>query len=111
VLELADRLALTATQRTATEAVFRDMQAEARALGERLVEEERALDRAFADKTVTADRLRAATSSIAALNGRLREVHLRAHLAQARILSGEQSLRYAELRGYANAAPAHRHGH
>jgi len=111
VLELADRLDLTPPQRIATEAVFAKMQAEARAIGQRLVDEERALDRAFADRSVTPERLQAATASIAALQGQQRDVHLRAHLAQARILSGEQSVRYAVLRGYTNAAPVHRHAH
>jgi len=57
VLALAEPLALTDPQRADTQAVFARMQAEARSLGERLVAEERALDRAFADHTVTPDAL------------------------------------------------------
>jgi hypothetical protein len=112
VLALAEPLALTGRQRADTEAVFARMQSEARALGERLVVEERALDRAFADGTVTPDALAAATASIAALQGRLRDVHLRAHLEQTGILAPEQVARYATLRGYADAAPGqHPHVH
>jgi len=111
VLALAEPLALTDPQRADTQAVFARMQAEARALGERLIAEERALDRAFADHTVTPDALAAATASIAALQGRLRDVHLRAHLEQVRILTPGQVARYASLRGYTDAQPTHQHVH
>jgi len=111
VLALAQPLVLTDRQRADTTAVFERMESQARSLGERLVAEERALDRAFADHTVTPDALAAATASIAALQGRLRDIHLRAHLEQARILTPEQVARYAMLRGYADPAPAHRHVH
>ena len=111
VLALADPLALTDPQRADTQAVFARMQAEARSLGERLVAEERALDRAFADHTVTPDALATATASIAALQGRLRDVHLRAHLEQVRILTPGQVARYASLRGYTDAQPTHQHVH
>jgi len=111
VLALAEPLGLTDPQRASTQAVFARMQSDARSLGERLVAEERALDRAFADHTVTPDALAAATASIAALQGRLRDVHLRAHVEQARILTPGQVERYAMLRGYSDAPPAHRHVH
>ena len=111
VLALAEPLGLTGPQRANTQAVFARMQAEARSLGERLVAEERALDRAFADHTMTPDALAAATASIAALQGRLRDVHLRAHLEQVRILTPGQVARYATLRGYTDAQPAHQHVH
>ena len=50
----------------------------------------------------------ARTAGIAALNGRLRAVHLEAHLAQAALLTPSQNARYAELRGY-GADGGHRH--
>ena len=111
VLALAEPLGLTDPQRASTQAVFARMQSDARSLGERLVAEERALDRAFADHTVTPDALAAATASIAALQGRLRDVHLRAHLEQVRILTPGQVARYASLRGYTDAQPTHQHVH
>jgi hypothetical protein len=111
VLALAEPLALSDRQRADTQAVFARMQGEARSLGERLVAEERALDRAFAERAVTRDSLAAATASIAALQGRLREIHLRAHLEETALLTHEQVARYATLRGYADAPAAHRHTH
>src|SRR5687768_3033731 len=53
VLELADELALSAEQRTRTQALFDSMQTKAIVLGRRLVDEERKLDRLFASATVT----------------------------------------------------------
>lgn len=53
VLELAQPLQLTLQQRHATQALMDAHKAEARALGAQVVEAERALDRAFAQKTVT----------------------------------------------------------
>ena len=53
---------------------------------------------------------------LATIQGYLREVHLRAHLATRALLSESQIARYNEIRGYAGASPtgaspagAHRH--
>jgi hypothetical protein len=51
-LEHADALGLSAAQRERTKALFDRMKAEAVPLGERLIEEETALDRLFATKSV-----------------------------------------------------------
>ena len=53
VLELAGELALTPEQRTQTQALFAAMQTKAVALGRQLVDEERKLDRLFANASVT----------------------------------------------------------
>ena len=101
VLELAERLGLTTEQRAAVEALFAAMKAEAVPLGERLIAEETALDRQFADRTVTRATLSEATAAIAGTRARLREAHLKYHLATAEVLRPEQVRRYGELRGYA----------
>jgi hypothetical protein len=49
-------------------------------------------------------------SKLAALNGELRYVHLRTHLAQAALLTPEQIRHYDALRGYAGGAAAPGHG-
>jgi hypothetical protein len=61
-LELADALGLSADQRAGTEAVMATMQAEAVALGERIVSEEAALDARFASGAITPEELGAATA-------------------------------------------------
>ena len=45
------------------------------------------------------------TSEIGATQGLLRAAHLKYHLATLQALQPEQVQRYAELRGYTNAAP------
>ena len=100
VLELADALELSDEQEARTRELFDAMRAEARILGEELVQRERALDEAFASGTVTAGSLEAALEELGSLRARLRGVHLRAHLRLTPLLTPEQRLRYRHLRGY-----------
>jgi Spy/CpxP family protein refolding chaperone len=110
VLELAERLALSAEQRAATEILFARMNADARRLGAAIIEAEQALDRDFAARRIDDAALQAKLSRLAALNGELRYVHLRTHLAQAALLTPEQIRQYDALRGYAGGAATLGHG-
>jgi hypothetical protein len=101
VLELADPLGLDAGQAARVRAVHEAMREEAVPLGERLIAEEAALDRLFAERTVTAASLAAATQAIGDTQARLRAAHLRAHLAMHELLTPDQVHHYAALRGYA----------
>jgi hypothetical protein len=106
VLELADKLELSAEQRAGVQRLFDSMKAEAMPLGSRLVEQEADLDRQFAGRTVTPENLKASIAAVAATQGTLRETHLKYHLSTGAILSPSQMTRYAELRGYSGG---HRH--
>lgn len=107
VLDLGSRLELSAEQRERTQAVFDSMQRDARRLGEEIVDRERALAGAFATRAISAEQLQASVDSLAALYGRLRGTHLRAHLATAAILSPEQVRAYDRLRGYGDRTAEH----
>lgn len=100
VLELAERLELTVAQRTRVQGLFEAMRAEAIPLGARLIAQETALDRLFADRSVTETSLNAAVAAIGATQAALRAAHLKYHLAAADVLSAEQMRRYTHLRGY-----------
>lgn len=100
VLEMADQLGLSEAQAREVEAIMADMSEEARRLGQRIVETERALDTAFADHSITADELTRLTAEIADLRGRLRAVHLNAHLETTEVMSMGQRHQYQVLRGY-----------
>jgi Spy/CpxP family protein refolding chaperone len=100
VLELADRLHLTREQKARTEVLFKRMETDARGLGRALLDQEAALDGLFASRRITREQLTATLDEIGRLQGRLRNVHLAAHLAQTEILTAEQIRRYDELRGY-----------
>jgi Spy/CpxP family protein refolding chaperone len=76
------------------------MQQEAKALGEEVIAAERELDRLFKDRSVVPESLASATSKAAAAQGRLRESHLRYHLAMMEVLTPEQVAQYNRLRGY-----------
>jgi len=114
VIELRDKLALTPEQEAAARAAFTRMEAAAKALGAELVERERTLDQAFAQRAITDTGLAEQTAAIGMVQGRVRDVHLAAHIAMRHILTPEQVTRYDELRGYAGnpttSTPA-QHGH
>ncbi len=113
-IDLAPELALTPDQRAAAERIFTSMNAEAKRLGAEIVERERRFSAAFAARRMTAETLRAEAESLGVLNGRLRAVHLAAHLELTRGLTPRQIRRYDTLRGYDGAsgrgAEAHVHG-
>lgn len=110
VLELAAELALGEEQHSEIEALFGRMQGEAAELGAAIVDAETELDREFAERTITPDRLRDLAARIGTLQGRLREVHLQAHLQTDALLSRHQRMVYARARGYGDHAHGHGHG-
>ena len=111
VIELADQLGLSESQRAASESLFAPMREKAIALGGQIMETERDLDRAFADGSIDPNYLREHVGRIAALQGQLRAVHLETHLAQRVILTPEQIARYNALRGYGSAATTEHRKH
>jgi Spy/CpxP family protein refolding chaperone len=110
VLELADKLNLSADQRERIRALFEFMRAEAQPLGSKLIAQETELDRLFASRSIAPGTLEVSATEIAVTQGQLRETHLKYHLATAEILSAGQILKYAELRGYAENS-GHHPGH
>ncbi len=101
-LELAGELDLSDEQTVGIQAVRDEMSERAVRLGRQIVKLERGLDVAFVEQTIDEIRLESMTAEIGRLQGELRFVHLRAHLAMVRILSPEQVNRYEMLRGYAH---------
>jgi Spy/CpxP family protein refolding chaperone len=102
VLDLATELQLTPEQQHRTSELFDAMRQETSALGEQLIEAERALDRLFAEKQATPQSVSAATQTVGAIEGELRAAHLRYHLAMMDVLTPGQVASYNHLRGYAH---------
>ena len=100
VLELADALELTKDQREKTQAIFDAMAEDARSLGDQLVEAEAHLDRAFVDGSIDRAALDELTAAVASVRGRVRAVHLSAHLDMMDVLTRQQIDHYSKLRGY-----------
>ena len=101
-IDFSMELSLTAEQEQKVMGLFQAMQAEAVHLGKQIVDAERSLDRAFADQTITPESLKKITGDIAVMEGRLRAVHLLAHLKMTKILTSSQIADYDRLRGYDN---------
>src|ERR671914_1348258 len=81
VLELADKLGLSAEQRGKIQQLFDSMKGEAISLGAKLIEQEAELDRQFSGRTIAPESLNSMTAAIAATQGQLRATHLKYHLS------------------------------
>ncbi|MFN4283860.1 MAG: Spy/CpxP family protein refolding chaperone [Alphaproteobacteria bacterium] len=106
VLELADKLKLSARQRASTKAAFDAMQAEAKAIGAEIVAAEQALDRSFTGNGLDKAELAQRSEELGRLYGRYRAAHLKAHLDMKALLSPQQIALYDNLRGYSQNAPS-----
>jgi hypothetical protein len=111
LLELADRLGLSDAQRTSARNMFEAMKAETIPIGERLIAEEAALDRLFADHVITPEKLSAATTEIGLTQAELRAAHLRYHLSTVAMLEPSQIRQYSVMRGYDNGGSQQHHHH
>ncbi|MET4240180.1 periplasmic heavy metal sensor [Bradyrhizobium sp. RT10b] len=113
VLELGDRLDLTPDQRIRVQGLFEAMKQETVPLGNKLVEQERELDRLFSAGVVTSESLKATIAAISETQAQLRESHLKYHLTTAALLDQSQLQQYAELRGYQrpDSSKGHKHHH
>jgi hypothetical protein len=112
VLELADQLQLSEEQRRRSQTVFEDMKAKAVSLGKQLVEKEQLLDSRFAAANISDAELVQLITEISVLHGKIRAVHLQAHLAERAVLSADQLMRYDALRGYQGSGThGQHHGH
>lgn len=100
LLELSDQIPLSADQHATITALYADMKENAIIEGNRLIKAEAALDAAFKVGDLTAEELERLINTITQSLGRLRFVHLSAHLKTPEILSPDQIARYNSLRGY-----------
>lgn len=98
VLEHADALKLTSAERAAVKALYEDMLSRARELGKTIIKIEEELNNAFKDKLVVMQSVKNDAEQIGRLRGRLRAVHLGAHLKTKALLSQKQLDTYYRLR-------------
>ncbi|MFY0991905.1 Spy/CpxP family protein refolding chaperone [Halomonas sp. C05BenzN] len=102
LLELRNEIPLEVEQVAAIESLFRVMREEAIPAGERLIEAERAIEQAFAERRLDEARLQELLQDAEAARTELRFVHLARHLDTLEILTDDQVARYNQLRGYAD---------
>ena len=111
LLELADQIGLSDSQRSAIQLLFNAMKAETIPLGERLIGQEATLDGLFSTHHATEENVAAATAEIGATQAKLRAAHLKYHLSTLALLQPERIQRYAQLRGYGGGDHHHHHEH
>lgn len=104
VLDFAVPMSLTPEQLQAITAIYEKMSSASKPVGAEIVARERELDRRLRKGDIGEAELGAQVGAIAELQGRLRTIHLAAHLATKAALTPEQVARYNELRGYGGAA-------
>ena len=97
---MANDLGLSETQRRQLHELQLALDSQVATIGRRIQAEEARLDRAFMENVIDSGRIDGLTARIGALQAQLRAARLRSHLATRDLLSPEQLLRYAELRGF-----------
>jgi Spy/CpxP family protein refolding chaperone len=111
ILEMAEAIGLTAEQRQAVTALFKDMKGRAVPLGKKLVALEAGLDRLFTGYVSGAapseSALKSHLSEIGRVRSDLRHVHLATHLKTPKILTPHQIAAYNRLRGYSGGSMDH----
>ena len=103
LLELKSEIGLSESQTARIDALYREMKAEAQVAGQRFVEAERALDKAFAEGAIDGAALAALVGEAERRRSALRLINLRTHLATLPVLTHHQVQMYNRLRGYGSA--------
>jgi Spy/CpxP family protein refolding chaperone len=98
VLDLADKLQLSEAQKKSVKQIYNDMAARAKELAQRIISLEEELNKAFSENLVTERSVREDAEQIGRLRGRLRAVHLAAHLKTRGILTDKQVETYMKMR-------------
>lgn len=101
LLELADAIKLSDSQRQAIQALYDSMKQQAIKLGEQYIDAERALDAYFKAGSLSDARLEQLVHNSADALAKLRFLHLSFHHKTLEIVTPEQVRQYNVLRGYA----------
>ncbi|AWB34966.1 hypothetical protein [Orrella marina] len=100
LLELADQIELSSSQRDALERMYQRMKGEAIELGSQYVEAERAIDSYFRAGDFSDERLMELVQNSADAMARLRFLHLSYHDRTLKVITDKQTRAYNQLRGY-----------
>lgn len=100
VLDLADSLNLTVEQKTEVQKIYDSMHEKAVELGKEIVEKEELLDSMLSSQNTEAAQVEELLIDISKIKGKLRWVHISAHIQMKEVLYPEQVSTYDRLRGY-----------
>ncbi|MBX3455668.1 hypothetical protein [Ferrovibrio sp.] len=103
VLDMADTLNLSDTQRLQMRGLQQRLQGESTALARKIAALEKRLQQSFADDSIDQERIEGLSARIGELEGKQRAAYLQAHLEAKALLDAEQVLRFTQLRAGAAA--------
>lgn len=98
VLDAAVELDLTPAQKKSVQKIYDDARERAKELGKQIVRIEQEISQAFREGLVTAKSITADAQDIGRLRGKLRAVHLVAHLETKGVLNNEQVKMYMKMK-------------
>jgi hypothetical protein len=98
VLDLADKLNLRSDQKKEIQMIYNEMLTRAKEIGKEIVRIEGELNQAFQYGLLSEKAIQSDTEDIGRLRGKLRSVHLIAHLRTSKVLTEEQIRMYRKLR-------------
>ena len=98
VIDLADKLQLSEEQKGSVKRIYNEMETRAKELGQRIIDLEEELNKAFGDKLVVEKSIRNDVEQIGRLRGRLRSVYFLAHFKTRNVLNDKQVATYIKLR-------------
>ncbi len=98
LLDLADKLKLSADQKKSVQSFYNEMSTRAKEIGKQIIRIEQELNDAFAQGLLSEKSIRSDCEEIGRLRGKLRSVHLVAHLKTKQVLNESQIALYRKLR-------------
>ncbi len=98
VLDLATELKLSETQKRSVQAIFTEMHARAKELGQTIVNAEEDLNSGFKNGLMSEKSIQDDTEEIGRMRAKLRAIHLVSHLKTQKILTPSQLTEYKKLR-------------
>jgi len=98
VLDLADKLKLTDDQKKSIQSFYDEMSTRSKEIGKQVIRVEQELNDAFVQGFISEKSIRTDSEEIDRLRGKLRAVHLVAHLKTKAIMNESQIAMYKKLR-------------
>ena len=98
ILDLADKLKLTDTQKKSIQEIYQEMSLRAKELGKRIIGVEEEMHEAFRTGLVNESSVRDDAEQIGRMRGKLRAVHLIAHIRAKKFMTDDQIALYTKLR-------------
>ena len=105
LLQMKNEISLSKQQEEKIRLLFEEMKSKAIPLGNELIELEKKLNNAFANRTITDEILSQQLDAISVVRKKLRYIHLQTHLLTPAILTEQQIQKYNQLRGYGTGDP------